>query len=233
MKNGKKYNKNNHIKSYSIGILLLTNISLLSFGFSSWYSGISSPISASVDLTIGETIDRNSFFTFEGDVIPFEYIDTALVKDDIADPSYNEAYIIIPFQMDAQDNKIQAYFDSETKKIDIRTILVDNTSNHPVFEIGTITEGKLIFTSEDNTKETSTDFSNDSVITSTTTYKATNQNGIDFTIQDFSSYLTLSKVYFKVQFKIKFTYTSNFKTDIYDKLDNGAFNFSFKAGVIF
>ncbi len=234
MRKTKKYNKTNYIKPFSMGLLLLCSVSLISVGFSSWYSGIGSDQSADVNIEIGDVVDKNSFFTFEGDTTTFEYIDTALVINDIADPSYNTAYISIPFQMDAsKDNKkIKDYLGTDSNQVSIRTVLVDNTTNHPVFSVGTVTEGKLVYTTTDNTKETDTDFSGSEVITSTTPYTATNQSGIDFTISDFSSYFEESKVYFKVQLKLTFTYTNSFKTDIYDKLDDGKFNFSFKAGVI-
>ncbi len=207
----------------------------MSVGFSSWYSGIGSPASAEISLEVGDILERNSFFTFEGDVNSFEYTENAIVIDDIADPSNNTAYMILPFQMDAskENKKIQDYLGTDNKQVSVRTVLIDNTKNHPVFEAGKVTEGKLIFTTIDNTKETTADFDGIDVLTSTTLYTSTNQSGIDFTIPDFSSFFNESKVFFKVQLKLTFTYTNDFKTDIYDKLDNGAFNFSFKAGVLF
>lgn len=235
MRKPKKSYKINHINSFSTGLMAICCVSLLSVGFSSWYSGIGSPQEAEVDLEVGDTVDKNSFFAFEGEVSPFEYTENAIVMDDIADPSNNVAYMTIPFQMDATkgDKTIKDYLGTDSNQISIRTILVDNTKKHPVFETGKVTEGKLVFTTTDNTNETDIDFSGSDVITSTALYSSTNQSGIDFTIPDFSSFFDESKVFFNVQLKLTFTYTSNFKTDIYDKLDDGAFNFSFKAGVIF
>ncbi len=230
MSRSKKYSKKRPIKAFSIGLLLLCSVSLLSVGFSTWYYGVDSKGEGTVQIEIADTVNKNSFITFDGDAEVFQYTDTALVKDDVADPSYTEAYIYVPFQMDVKDKKLSDCLGENATSFSIRTALVDNTTLHAVFDVGKVTEGKLVYKTENSF--TDSDFTDVTVHhSSTTEYKKDYDSGIDFTINDFP-YLDESKVYFKVQLKLTFTYTTSFNADVYTKLDNGSFKFGFKAGVL-
>lgn len=53
----KKYNKKSYIRLFGTGILLLCTFSLVSVGFSAWYSGIDSPITTdSVNVAVGDVV---------------------------------------------------------------------------------------------------------------------------------------------------------------------------------
>ncbi len=221
-----------NIKGLSILAILLANFSLLSVGFSTWYSGIGVAQKVSgVNVAIGETTNGNSFFTFDGDATLFEYTETGLIQDEISDPSYNEAYISVPFQMDAGDKTISDCLnEGMSTSFTLRTALVDATRQHPVFDVAKVTEGRLLYKTEDSF--TDDEFSGESVLVSTEQYVAEKTGGIDFTIANFP-YIESSKVYFKVKLKLTFTYTTSFADDIYSKLDSGSFKFTFQAGVLF
>lgn len=230
----KKYNKKSYIRLFGTGIILLCTFSLVSVGFSTWYSGIGENQQASVSLEMGEIIDKNSFFTFEGDpdLSEFDFIETAMLRTNqsdsdynVADPNYNLGYITIPFQMDAKDKKLSDYLGTDSSSITIRSFLIDKTSKHQIFNYGSVTNGTLTYS-------TSSTFDNPTTLTQSSLFSSTNERGCDFTITNFT-YLNESKVYFKVRLEITFTPTTNFKTDIYDNLDDGVFKFAFRAGVVF
>lgn len=231
----KKYNKKSYIRLFGTGILLLCTFSLVSVGFSAWYSGIGENQYAKVSLEVGDIIDKNSFFTFEGDpdLSEFDYIETAMLHTnsadsdyDVADPNYNVGYITIPFQMDAKEKRISDYLGTDSSTpITVRSFLIDKTSKHLIFNYSSVTQGTLTYS-------TSSTFDNPTSLAQSSLFSSANGSGCDFTINNFA-YLDQSKVYFKARFEIKFTPTTNFKTDIYDNLDNGVFKFAFRAGVVF
>ncbi len=231
----KKYNKKKLHTPFGAGIILLCTFSLVSVGFSTWYSGIGENQRASVSLEMGEIIDKNSFFTFEGnpDLSEFDFIETAMLHTnqsdsnyDVADPNYNLGYITIPFQMNAKDKKLSDYLGTDSSSpITIRSFLIDKTSKHQIFNYGSVTSGTLTYSTSDA-------FGDSTTLTQSSLFSSAKERGCDFTITDFA-YLNESKVYFKVRLEITFTPTTNFKTDIYDNLDDGVFKFAFRAGVVF
>lgn len=222
MKNGKKYNKNNHIKSYSIGILLLTNISLLSFGFSSWYSGISSPISASVDLTIGETSEVGNFLNLNSEIEMFEFCDKGII-DSKNEMIVSTGDIYVGFNLNVTNLKetLQTYYDyalDNLTRFYISTTLSHTYTLDALFKtyLQSVTLG--MSTSDVTTYDISPVV--DPTISSNT-YEA-----------KFLCSLTDENIT-SLNFKIKysFDFQNKFATDVYPKLSHNALMLNFKVEV--
>lgn len=207
------------------GVLLLSNLSLVSIGFSAWSIGTVTTGEAEINVSAADLIDINNYFVFEGSPNVFEYTSEGIANDHVIDSSLNnqEGYISIPFQIDVKSGKIADHMGKEASSLKLRTILVDKNDNLDFFGSCSITESKLAtnvsgtFNESDYTLVSSDNPSSNKELTSTF---------------DFSSfpYMNEQKAYFSVRYKMFFT-TANFKS-AYSSA-NGSFKFSFKAGGVF
>lgn len=203
------------------GVLLLSNLSLVSIGFSAWSIGTVTTGEAEINVSAADLIDINNYFVFEGTPSVFEYTSEGIANDHVIDSSLKnqEGYISIPFQIDVKSRKIADHMGEGASSLKLRTILVDKNDSLDFFGSCSITESKLATNvsgafddSDYSFVSINNPFSNKEL---TSTF-------------DFSSfpYMNEQKAYFSVRYKVSFT-TANFKS-AYSSA-KGSFKFSFKA----
>ena len=212
------------------GLLFLSNISLVSVGFASWTIGGATSADAEIKVAVdGDIIDLNSYFTFDGVPTLFEYTSVGLVKDETVDSNnpVKDGYIQIPFQIDTKSGTISDHLASGSKGFELRTVLIDKNTGLDLFgtSVCSVTESLLAF------KTTNDISSTDYLLSSTSISSVNKETSADFNLDDFS-FISQSKVYFSVQYKLTFN-VDDFKAEIFDKLTDGSFLFSFKAGGVF
>lgn len=208
------------------GILLLSNLSLISIGFSAWSIGAVTTAEAEINVSAADLIDLNQYFLFVDSPTIFEYTSNGLVKDHAISSATLDGYIEIPFRIDVKGGKIREHLSSDCTGFNLGTILVDRNQNLELFSVCSATEVKLAVSNSTNA------FSDtDYTIVSQSNTTANKELSSSFDLSTFP-YLDESLVYFSVKYKINFN-VADFKKDVYDKLSNGSFRFSFKAGGIF
>ena len=208
------------------GLLFLSNVSLISIGFSAWSIGGAASAEAQIRVSAADVIDLNQYFTFVDSPTIFEYTSEGLVKNHTIDTQTLEGTIQVPFRINTKSEKIKDHLVSDSSGFTLRVVLVDKNKNLDLFSICTATEVTLAISNQTN-KFSDSDYSFVSSINSTLNKDMTS----DFDLKNFP-YADDSLVYFSAKYQVKFN-TSDFKTDVYDKLDNGSFHFSFKAGGVF
>lgn len=223
--------KKNNLKRISsrilfLGVLFLSNLSLISIGFSAWSIVGAASAETQIQVSAADVIDLNQYFTFVDSPTIFEYTSDGLVKDYVVGAETLEGYIKIPFRIDVKSGKICDHLEKGKTGFLLRTILVDKNQNLDLYSVCTATEVVLAMSNQSNSFSDS-DYS----IASSSDSVSSKELNSTFDLSTFS-YLNDSLAYFSVKYKIKFN-ISNFKTDVYDKLSNGSFRFSFKAGGIF
>lgn len=223
--------KKNNLKRISsrilfLGVLFLSNLSLISIGFSAWSIVGAASAETQIQVSAADVIDLNQYFTFVDSPTIFEYTSDGLVKDYVVGAETLEGYIKIPFRIDVKSGKICDHLEKGKTGFLLRTILVDKNQNLDLYSVCTATEVVLAMSNQSNSFSDS-DYS----IASSSDSVSSKELNSTFDLSTFS-YLNDSLAYFSVKYKIEFN-ISNFKTDVYDKLSNGSFRFSFKAGGIF
>lgn len=210
---------------------LLTALSLVSVGYSTWEINRQSVVSGG-EMSADDVIDINQHFSFEGNPEVFDYASDGFVYNDVIDPSVvNEGNVTFPFQLDVGSDKISDHLPTGASNLTLRVVLLDKNPNLSLFSVCEVTKAKLSV----NTKENIRQYSLVSSVSKTDAEGKYSQ--WDFPLDD--SYLSQPKVFFAVRYTLRFTVNSSaegnsfsFKTDVYDKLDEGSFKFSLKAGVV-
>lgn len=224
----KRLNGPHHInKIVEGGLLFLGSASLICIGFSAWSIGKAVTGDGNLNVEADGLVDINQYFTFEGTPIVFEYTENGIVQDHIYNPSApaKEGTICIPFQIDVKSGTIGEHLSEGATGFNLRTILVDKNKNLDLFSVSSIINAKLSF-------NLTNQFDDASYTVSSISNNATNKESIsDFDLSDFE-FLSAKKVFFSVKYTIQFS-TTDFKTEVYDKLAGGSFRFSFKAGGVF
>ena len=207
------------------GVLLLSNLSLVSIGFSAWSIGAVTTAEAEINVSAADLIDINNYFVFEGTPSVFEYTNEGIANDHVIDSSLKnqEGYISIPFQIDVKSGKIADHMGEGASSLKLRTILVDKNENLDFFSLCSITESKLASNASGEFEDS--DYSLVSLENPSLNKELTSTF-------DFSSfpYMNEKKACFSVRYKVSFT-TANFKS-AYSSA-GGSFKFSFKAGGVF
>ena len=106
------------------------------------------------------------------------------------------------------------------------TVLVDRNQNLDLFSVCSAADVKLAI-SNSTSEFSETDY----IVVSQSNAAANKELSSSFDLSTFP-YLDESLVYFSVRYKVNFNVT-DFKKEVYEKLSNGSFRFSFKAGGIF
>lgn len=207
------------------GVLLLSNLSLVSIGFSAWSIGTVTTGEAEINVSAADLIDINNYFVFEGSPSVFEYTSEGIANDHVIDSSLKnqEGYISIPFQIDVKSGKIADHMGEGASSLKLRTILVDKNDSLDFFSLCSITESKLATNVSDTFIET------DYTLVSSENPSSNKELTSTFDFSTFP-YANMQKAYFSVRYKVSFT-TANFKS-AYSSA-SGSFKFSFKAGGVF
>lgn len=178
---------------------------------------------AQINVSVVDLIDLNQYFLFVDSPTIFEYTSTGLVKDHAISSTTLDGYIEIPFRIDVKGGKIRDHLSSDRTGFSLGTILVDRNQNLDLFSVCSTTEIKLALSNTTN-GFSDTDYK----IVSPSNVASNKELSSSFDLSAFP-YLDESLVYFSVRYKVVFN-VADFKKDVYDKLSNGSFRFSFKAG---
>lgn len=208
------------------GVLFLSNLSLISIGFSAWSIVGAASAEAQIQVSAADVIDLNQYFTFVDSPAIFEYTSNGLVKDYAISSATLDGYIEIPFRIDVKGGKIRDHLSSNRTGFTLETVLVDRNQNLDLFSVCSATDVKLAI-SNSTSEFSETDYT----VVSQSNAAANKELSSSFDLSSFP-YLDESLVYFSVRYKVNFNVT-DFKKEVYDKLSNGSFRFSFKAGGIF
>ncbi len=225
---------NNKLRCNNLKVIgggLLFALSALSVGFASWE--VNRQFDANENgFSADGVVDINKYFSFNGSPSVFPYASDGFIYEDVIDPSLiNEGYVTIPFQLDVGSGLISDHLPIGTSSLTIRTVLLDKNDNLSLFSVCEVTEARLSVNEHDGIYQ----------------YSLSSSGGLtdaegkcsqwDFLIDD--GYLGKTAAYFSVKYALRFTPNStaegssfSFKSDVYDKLDNGSFKFSLKAGVV-
>ncbi len=217
----KKYSKKRHIKEFSIGLLLLCSISLLSVGFSTWYSGTDSKGEGTVEIEIADTVDKNLFITFDKTADVFQYCKYGII-DEKNEMIVYTGDIIVGFSIDVNYLKDSAktYF-----SIDLTDFDLSVTFSHKYSDFDNLLKSylKSVSLGMSTSEVTAYDITPTSNTATSTSYKS----GFDFTPD-----LTAETLYFKVKYSFEFP-QSTFETDVYNKITHTDLVFYIDAEVIF
>lgn len=207
------------------GLLFLSNISLISIGFSAWSIGGVTSAEAQIQVSAADVIDLNQYFIFVDSPTFFEYTSDGIVNDYVVDTAAKtqEGYIKVPFRIDVKTGKIRDHLASGATGFKLGTTLVDKNTGFDFFSVASAPEVKLACKNSNSFSDS--DFSN----VSSSNTAANKELNSTFDLNSFP-YLDLSKAYFVASYKISFT-TDNFKS-AYNSA-SGSFRFSFKVGGIF
>ncbi len=207
------------------GILLLSNLSLVSIGFSAWTIGSVTSAEAEIKVSVDDVIDLNQYFTFVDSPTIFEYTSEGIVNNYVVDTSSStqEGYIKIPFRIDVKTGKIRNHLQEGSTGFKLGTILVDKNEKLDFFTTASITEAKLAY--KDSNSFSESDFS----IVSPSNIVSNKELNSTFDLTTFP-YLDQAKAYFVARYKVSFK-TNDFK-NAYNAV-SGSFRFSFKVGGIF
>ena len=207
------------------GLLFLSNVSLISIGFSAWSIGGAASAEAQIQVSAADVIDLNQYFTFVDSPTVFECTADGIANDYVVNTTSEtqEGYIQIPFRINVGNGKIRNHIAEGATGFTLGTTLVDKNSSLDFFSTASVSEVKLAC--KDSNSFADSDYSSVS-LSNVASDKELNST---FDLTSFS-YLDKSQVYFIARYKISFT-TAAYKT-AYSSV-GGAFKFSFKVGGIF
>ncbi len=217
----KKYSKKRPIKEFSIGLLLLCSVSLLSVGFSTWYSGADAKGEGTVQIEIADTVDKNSFITFDKTAEVFDFCIYGIIDEENEMIAY-QGDIIVGFSIDVTylKDSVKTYFSTELTDFDLST-----TFSHKYSDFDNLLNSylKSVSLGMSATEVASYDITSTSNTSSSSSYKS------DF---DLTPDLTAEKLYFKVKYSFEFP-QGTFETDVYNKITHKDLVFYFGAEVVF
>ncbi len=221
----KKYDKKNYIGVFGIGILLLSSFSLLSVGFSTWYSGIGEAKYANVSLEVGNVQEVGNYIAYDNKPISMP----ELCEDGVVDRE-NEMIgqtcdIVLGFTLDMTDlvTTLKTYYSTDLTDFFITTTLSASFSCDAFFATY-LTDSTLDLTV---TKSDSSTSVTEGIKNSSTPTVTSKSHAARFAISNPGEDAT--SLYFKITYSFDFQH--KFKSDVYPKLTHNALILSFKAGV--
>lgn len=207
------------------GLLFLSNISLISIGFSAWTIGGATNAEAEIKVSVDDVIDLNQYFTFVDSPTIFECTSDGIANDHVVNTTADtqEGYIQIPFRINVGSGKISEHLADGAKGFTLGTTLVDKNSSVDFFSVAIVSDVRLACKDSNSFAESDYSYVSPSNVASNKELNST------FDLTTFS-YLDKNQVYFVARYKVSFA-TSAYKT-AYSSA-GGAFKFSFKVGGIF
>lgn len=207
------------------GLLFLSNISLISIGFSAWSIVGAASAEAQIQVSAADVIDLNQYFTFVDSPTIFECTSEGIANDHVVNTTSKtqEGYIQIPFRINVGNGKISDHIAEGSTGFTLGTTLVDKNAGLDFFSVASVSEVKLACNDSNSFAESDYSFNPLSINASN---KELNSS---FDLTSFS-YLDRSQVYFVARYKVTFT-ASAYKS-AYSSV-GGNFKFSFKVGGIF
>lgn len=201
------------------GVLLLSNISLVSIGFSAWSIGASGVGEAQLDVRAAGIVDVNNYINY-GTATVFDYCRDGIISNDTI---VTEGDVVVNFTINLNDSN-------------------DRIANH----LDGAASFSLATTFSNGSEEVSDIFS--AYLDSVTLSASASQNEVNYRLSPtkrdvggsktykttflISDILDTSHAYFKVKYSFKnMPVGDEFNSQIYTKLNRGRFWFNFKAEV--
>lgn len=201
------------------GVLLLSNLSLVSIGFSAWSIGAVTTGEAQIYVSAAGIVDVNSYINY-GTATIFDYCKDGIISNDTI---VTNGDVIVNFTINLNDSN-------------------DTIANH----LDGATSFLLATTFTNGSEEVSAIFS--TYLSSVTLSASSSQNDVDYRLSptkreddgsktckttfQISDVLDSSHAYFKVKYSFeKMPIGDDFNKQVYAKLNHGIFWFNFKAEV--
>lgn len=201
------------------GVLLLSNLSLVSIGFSAWSIGAVTTGEAQINVSAAGIVDVNSYINY-GTATIFDYCKDGIISNDTI---VTNGDVIVNFTINLNDSN-------------------DTIANH----LDGATSFLLATTFTNGSEEVSAIFS--TYLSSVTLSASSSQNDVDYRLSptkreddgsktckttfQISDVLDNSHAYFKVKYSFeKMPIGDDFNKQVYAKLNHGSFWFNFKAEV--
>lgn len=225
MSRNKKYSTKSHMKQYSVGLLLLCSASLLSVGFSTWYTGANSTQTGTVDIEIADTIETvNDFITFDKTADVFKFCQYGIV-DEKNEMIVYTGDIIVGFSVDITKLKANAktYFSKDLTDFDISA-----TISHSYTDFNNLLNPNSYLKSVSLGMSTTSEISSFDTSSSSYKYSYTSyQSSFDITPD-----MTAEALYFKLKYSFEFP-QGTFETDVYSKITHKDLVFNLNVEVVF
>ncbi len=201
------------------GVLLLSNISLISVGFSIWSTGGVTTGEAQIDVSAAGIVDINNYISY-GAAIIFDYCKDGVIQDGMI---VTEGDVIINFTIDLNDSndKIADHLDGATSFLLSTTFTNGSEDVSEIFStyLDSVTLSASSSQDDINYGLSPTKRDDDGSKTCKTTFKI-------------SDLLDSNNIYFNVKYSFKnLPIGDDFNSQIYSKLNHERFWFNFKAEV--
>lgn len=206
-------------QTIAFGVLLLSNISLLSIGFSIWNAGGLTSGEAEVNATTGGLVDINNYINY-GSADIFNYCKDGIVLDDTI---VSEGDVIVDFTIDLNDSndKIADHLAGATSFLLATTFTNGSEDVSEIFSsyLNDVTLSASLSQSDVNYRLSPTKREDDGSKTCKTIFQI-------------SDVLDSGHIYFKIKYSFKnLPIGDDFNSQIYTKLNHGRFWFDFKVEV--
>lgn len=201
------------------GVLLLSNLSLVSIGFSAWSIGAVTTGEAQINVSAAGIVDVNSYINY-GTATVFDYCRDGIISNDTI---VTHGDIIVNFTINLNDSndKIANHLDGATSFSLATTFTNGSVDVSGIFStyLDGVTLSASASQNEVNYRLSPTKRDVDGSKTCKTTFLI-------------SDVLEASHAYFKVKYSFKkMPVGDEFNSQVYNKLDRGKFWFNFKAEV--
>ena len=201
------------------GVLFLSNISLISIGFSAWSIGGVTAGEAQVNVTAAGLVDVNNYINY-GTATIFDYCKDGIVLNDTI---VTEGDVIVNFTINLNDSndKIANHLDGAISFLLSTTFTNGSEDVSEIFSsyLSSVTLSASLSPNDVNYRLSPTKREDDGSKICKTTFQI-------------SDVLDSSHVYFKVKYSFKnMPIGDDFNSNVYSKLNHGRFWFNFKAEV--
>lgn len=202
-------------------ILFLSNISLISIGFSAWSISGAASVEAQIQVSAADVIDLKNIFQIQKPEM-FQYCPYGIVRDETL---VSDGYIYFPTLINTTDENFnQLLSPSNSLSFDFEIV---NTGSFGLFS------DSYLEKSEDGTYNAfyslnTTDFSDD--CNSSVNCNISNQTAkTRCTIENANGLFDSAKVYFNIRLGFHF---ANFETAVYPKLSTSGLSFSLNVKAV-
>lgn len=218
-----KKNKLKRISSriFFLGVLFLSNISLISIGFSAWSIVGAASAETQIQVSAADVIDLKNIFQIQKPEM-FQYCPYGIVRDETL---VSDGYIYFPIMINTTDENFnQLLSSSNSLSFDFE---IANTGTFGIFS------DSYLEKSEDGTYNAfyslnTTDFSDNCNLS--VNCNVSNQTAkIRYTIENTNGLFDSAKVYFNIRLGFSF---SNFETAVYPKLSTSGLSFSLNVKAV-
>lgn len=219
----KKYNKKSYIRLFGTGIILLCTFSLVSVGFSTWYSGIGENQQASVSLEVGSVTEVGDYIEYDKEPVYMPILCEDGVVDKANEMIIQTCDIVLGFTLNLTNlrSTLKTYYSTDITDFNVTTNLSHTYDCEALFETYlTGVSMDMSTTKSDSLTTETTGMNVSSTIISSQTYCA------KFAIADPGEDAT--SLYLKI--KYSFDFQHKFKADVYSQLSHNALILTFKAG---